>query len=63
MNKARCKNCGDVLHSKHRHDWVCCRCFRNTDGRTGIFIDGGDDYCRVGGNPDHYENLKDETRN
>ena len=25
-NKVRCKHCGDVIESKHRHDFVWCKC-------------------------------------
>lgn len=41
-NKCRCKNCGDVIQSKHRHDFVYCKC-------GSIFTDGGLDYLRRGG--------------
>lgn len=41
-NKAQCKLCLDVLESKHVHDWVSCKC-------GAIFIDGGLDYIRIGG--------------
>lgn len=40
-NKAKCLNCGDVIESKHRHDWVVCAC-------GSIFVDGGKDYLRRG---------------
>ena len=30
MSKARCKNCGDVVESKTRHDFVTCTCFQET---------------------------------
>jgi hypothetical protein len=48
-NKAKCGNCGDVIESKHRHDWVACSCFKNETDNKGIFIDGGNDYLRGGG--------------
>ena len=54
MNKAQCKGCNDILHSKSVHDWVCCSCFKNEKSNTGIFIDGGDSYMRCGGN---FENM------
>ena len=31
MSKAKCKNCGDIVESKHRHDWVSCKCFQRSD--------------------------------
>lgn len=41
-NIAKCKKCGDIIESKHRHDFVQCRC-------GAIFVDGGQDYIRRGG--------------
>ena len=42
-NKAKCKQCGTIVHSKHRHDFVSCGC--------GSFaLDGGNDYLKVTGN-------------
>lgn len=38
-NQARCLVCGDVIESKHRHDYVSCRC-------GAIAVDGGADYER-----------------
>jgi hypothetical protein len=43
MNLAVCKQCGAILHSKHRHDFVSCSC------PNGTFVDGGNDYHRGGG--------------
>lgn len=40
-NIAKCKSCGDVIESKHRHDFQACKC-------GDIFIDGGKDYIRFG---------------
>lgn len=39
VNKARCKLCGEVIESKHRHDFVTCEC-------GNLSIDGGLDYAR-----------------
>ena len=55
MSKAKCKNCGDIIESKHRHDCVWCSCFTNEENTTGIFIDGGNDYHRGGGNINNIE--------
>lgn len=65
MNKARCKHCGDVIESKTRHDFVTCKCFGDyeTNGHHGIFIDGGDDYFRCGGNFEDLEHISDNTTN
>ena len=46
----RCKKCGDVIESKYRHDWVSCSC-------GACFVDGGYDYCRIGGNFEDIEVL------
>lgn len=49
--KIRCKLCGDVLVSKHRHDFVMCKC-------GSCYLDGGGDpYYRIGGDPENYEDL------
>ena len=40
-NRAKCGRCGDVIESKHRHDFKSCSC-------GAIFIDGGKDYLRRG---------------
>lgn len=58
LNRAKCKNCGDIIVSRHHYDWVACSCYSHN---TGIFIDGGNDYWRYGGNFSHllrYENRK-----
>ena len=41
--KYKCSKCGDIIQSKHRHDFVRCKC-------GACFVDGGDDYTRLGGN-------------
>lgn len=60
MNRAKCKNCGTILHSTHRHDFVACRCFKEDVGNLGIYIDGGDDYIRIGGCKENYEQIPDD---
>ena len=42
INKLMCKLCGDVIESKTRHDFVRCKC-------KSIYVDGGKDYFRRGG--------------
>ena len=42
VNKLMCKLCGDVIESKTRHDFVRCKC-------KSIYVDGGKDYFRRGG--------------
>jgi hypothetical protein len=39
--KIKCKQCGDIIQSKFRHDFQQCRC-------GAIFVDGGKDYFRCG---------------
>jgi hypothetical protein len=51
-NRARCKKCKDVIHSKYRHDFVSCKC-------GAIFVDGGNDYFRYGGDLEAFERLDD----
>ena len=40
-NRCICRDCGDLIESKHRHDFVRCKCGR-------IFTDGGTAYTRRG---------------
>jgi hypothetical protein len=42
MSRGQCMDCLDIIESKHRHDFVKCKCGKS-------FIDGGDDYLRGGG--------------
>lgn len=48
--RIRFEKCGDILQSKHRHDFKMYKC-------KSCFIDGGDDYCRVGGKKEDIEWL------
>ena len=50
-NRARCTDCGDVIESKYGYDFVQCSCLNlagDTPSSTGIFIDGGLNYQRIG---------------
>ena len=38
-NAIRCSICGDEIESKHRHDFVTCKC-------GACSVDGGHDYLR-----------------
>lgn len=40
-NKAKCKKCGEIIESKHVHDFVECKC-------GNLFVDGGHQYLRRG---------------
>lgn len=55
MAKVKCLGCGRILESKFRHDFQMCDCANNT------FVDGGEDYIRIGGKElDKIEILKTE---
>lgn len=43
MGAVKCLACGQILISKHRHDYRTCGCPQNT------MVDGGDEYTRTGG--------------
>lgn len=42
-NKAQCAICEDIIESTHVHDFRYCKC-------RAIFVDGGREYLRRGGN-------------
>jgi len=48
LNRAKCKLCGTIIVSRHRHDHVSCKCGE-------IFVDGGNDYWRCGAK--NFENF------
>lgn len=58
-NRIKCKKCSEIIESKYTHDWVCCSCFHESDGKTGCFVDGGTSYQRIGGHPEYIENLSE----
>ena len=39
LNKAQCRNCGDVIESTHRHDFVGCTCYINSHKLLNDFPD------------------------
>ena len=39
QNQIKCKKCEDVIYSRHRHDFVSCKC-------GAVSVDGGMDYAR-----------------
>ena len=53
----RCKNCKAEIFSEYRHDFKVCDCFKNEGENKGCYIDGGNDYTRVGGSPENYEYI------
>jgi len=57
VNGVRCLTCNTVIVSKHRHDWQGCACGLKSD--TFIYVDGGNDYRRMGAGPKaHWESLE-----
>lgn len=51
-NAARCRKCNDEIESKHRHDYVSCKCGT-------IAVDGGKDYLRRVGDFEVFEDLSE----
>ena len=50
-NAIRCKNCGNVIESTYRHEFVTCSCGK-------VSVDGGHDYLRrCSETPDGYIEL------
>lgn len=49
-NAAQCAKCGDVVESKYCHDFASCSC-------GAIFVDGGKEYLRAGGNLEDFISL------
>ena len=43
QNEVKCKLCGDIIFSAHRHDFKTCKC-------GSISVDGGMEYIRRVGN-------------
>ena len=50
QNQVRCKKCGDEPYSKHRHDFVSCKC-------GAVSVDGGMDYIRRVGDLNGYTEM------
>lgn len=51
-NRAKCLGCGDVIESKHGHDWQPCKC-------ENLFVDGGLSYLRRGVGSKGYEEMSE----
>lgn len=49
-NAAKCRKCNDEIESMHVHDFKYCKCGT-------IFVDGGKDYVRRGGELDQIIEL------
>ena len=57
-NKIKCSKCGNIIESKHRHDFAACYC---SNGDLTCFTDGGvnNGYIRRGGES---ENIVEEIK-
>lgn len=51
-NRIKCNRCGDVIESKHVHDFVRCSC-------GAVAVDGGLDYGRRVGNVDDWVDISE----
>lgn len=40
VSKLQCSSCNDIIVSRHRHDYVTCKCGK-------LSLDGGTDYRRI----------------
>lgn len=49
-NQIKCNKCGDTPFSKHRHDFVSCKC-------GAVSVDGGTEYLRRLGNIEDWEEM------
>ena len=52
-NSIKCRACGDIITSTHVHDFKWCSC-------KSIFVDGGHEYLRRGGDPELIEEMSTE---
>lgn len=55
-NAGRCKKCNDTIESKHRHDFVRCKC-------GSIAVDGGTAYLKRCGDLENFEELSEGAEN
>jgi len=51
-NRGRCLICNTIIESKHRHDFVWCKC-------GAVAVDGGNDYLKRVGKPSLFEDLSE----
>ena len=52
VNKIRCRNCGDVIQSRHVHEYKRCKCGE-------VAVDGGLEYLRRTGAREFWEELSE----
>jgi len=50
VNAIECQKCNYVIRSFSRHDFKSCSC-------GAVFVDGGEDYQRIGGHKDDWERI------
>ena len=51
-NRIKCLKCGDIIESKHRHDYKTCSC-------GACAVDGGHDYLRRSGNLEDWQEMSE----
>jgi len=51
-NAIMCNKCGDIIESRHRHDFVWCKC-------KSVAVDGGRAYLRRVGNAGDWHELSE----
>ena len=51
-NAIKCLKCGDIIESKHQHDFKWCQCGT-------MFVDGGLTYRRIGGDLSMIEDMSE----
>ena len=51
-NSVKCSKCGDIIESKHRHDFKVCKCH-------SIAVDGGHEYLKRVGELDNIIDLSE----
>jgi len=56
LNRAKCKKCGDIITSDHRHDFKSCKC-------GAISVDGGSWYFRRCGESENIEEMSEYYKN
>lgn len=49
----KCLKCKDIIKSLSSHDFTKCKC-------GACFIDGGDEYTRIGGNHENIVIIKED---
>jgi hypothetical protein len=54
-NRIACRICGDIIESKHRHDFVWCKC-------ESVAVDGGKDYLKRCGDPANWTEMSEVTQ-